>query len=80
MDISGKLKQMKYEEQCEVIPPREKDEPIANSGASWRDMLMLELGIAKPPPMSQEGAVETLEFKDKDEYFKYVLANNFANG
>lgn len=57
MDISGKLKQMKYEEQRETITPREIDEPIVNSGANWRDMLMLELGIAKPTPMNQEGAV-----------------------
>jgi hypothetical protein len=53
MDISGKIKQMKYEEQRETIAPREKDVPIVNSGANWRDMLMLELGIVKPEHLNQ---------------------------
>jgi hypothetical protein len=48
MDISGKLKQMKYEEQRDTLPPRQRDSYIAGNGNNWRDMLMQELGIATP--------------------------------
>ena len=47
MDISNKLKDMKYEPEYDTLPVRERDEFI-KSRENWRESLMNELGIVRP--------------------------------
>ena len=48
MDISGKLKEFKYEPEHHVMPVRAKDEFITENRKDWRQKLMEELDIAPP--------------------------------